>query len=315
MRLLEIHAEDRFSLVNDADRDFPPYAILSHTWGRNDEEVTFGDLVGDAGKNKLGFRKLLFCAKQAWNDGLRFFWVDTCCIDKTSSSELSEAINSMFRWYQKAAKCYAYLSDVSVGDHRRAGLPSEQSWQRSFRNSRWFTRGWTLQELLAPVSVEFFSAEGRRLGSKNSLVRELHDITGIPVQALRGHPLNQFGIEERMQWARGRNTGREEDMAYSLLGIFNVCIPLIYAEGRKSALSRLRKAIHDAAENVDHTYLSASQIDILERRRATQSVESAWEKMLKSRKESGKCFNCGRNYHWEDSCPKPCGRCIVPIMI
>ena len=315
MRLLEIHAEDRFSLVNDADRDFPPYAILSHTWGRNDEEVTFGDLVGDAGKNKLGFRKLLFCAKQAWNDGLRFFWVDTCCIDKTSSSELSEAINSMFRWYQKAAKCYAYLSDVSVGDHRRAGLPPEQSWQRSFRNSRWFTRGWTLQELLAPVSVEFFSAEGQRLGSKNSLVHELHDITGIPVQALRGHPLNQFGIEERMQWARGRNTGREEDMAYSLLGIFNVCIPLIYAEGRKSALSRLRKAIHDAAENVDHTYLSASQIDILERRRATQSVESAWEKMLKSRKESGKCFNCGRNYHWEDSCPKPCGRCIVPIMI
>jgi hypothetical protein len=113
MRLLEHNANGKFSLTEYfIGNNTPKYAILSHTWG--EEEVTFRDLIDDAGKNKAGYEKIRFCAKQAANDGLQYFWVDTCCIDKSSSAELQEAINSMFRWYQKAAKCYVYLLDVST---------------------------------------------------------------------------------------------------------------------------------------------------------------------------------------------------------
>ncbi|EKG18464.1 Heterokaryon incompatibility [Macrophomina phaseolina MS6] len=114
MRLLRLEDDSGFSLVEFSGRDFPQYAILSHTWGADHEEVTFRDLTEGTGKSKAGYRKLTFCAKQAVHDNLQFFWVDTCCIDKSSSAELSEAINSMFRWYQDTARCYVYLSDVSV---------------------------------------------------------------------------------------------------------------------------------------------------------------------------------------------------------
>jgi hypothetical protein len=119
MRLLQVEADGAFSLSEYLGRDIPRYAILSHRWGTDHEEVTFRDFVEGTGKSKAGYRKLTFCGKQAANDGLRFFWIDTCCIDKTSSAELSEAINSMFRWYQHAEKCYVYLSDVSTSDFAR----------------------------------------------------------------------------------------------------------------------------------------------------------------------------------------------------
>ncbi|PSN59940.1 HET-domain-containing protein [Corynespora cassiicola Philippines] len=233
MRLLEL-SNDKFNLVEYA-ADIPPYAILSHTWGANDDEVSFEDLLNDTSQRKEGYKKLYFCGKQAIKDGLRFFWVDTCCINKSSSAELSEAINSMFRWYRNAAKCYVYLSDVA----------STKSTQRGqiLQKSRWFTRGWTLQELIAPPSVEFFSVEGQRLGDKHSLEKTLCDITGIPVSALQGRVLSCFSVKERMLWAEKRETKREEDAAYSLLGIFDIHMPLIYGEGRKNALSRLERKI------------------------------------------------------------------------
>ncbi|KAI9768033.1 MAG: hypothetical protein M1839_004296 [Geoglossum umbratile] len=195
MRLLRLEDDGEFSLVEFVGKNIPCYAVLSHTWGLDDEEVTFNDLVNGMGKSKAGYRKIGFCRQQAANDGLRFFWVDTCCIDKSSSAELSEAINSMFCWYQDAARCYVYLSGVSVGTGR---------WKTAFKKSRWFTRGWTLQELLAPGSVEFFSVEGEPLGDKKSLEQTLHEITGIAAQALRGSPLSYFRTDERMLWAAKR---------------------------------------------------------------------------------------------------------------
>lgn len=243
MRLLELRGGG-FNLTKDIVNNEQPYAILSHTWGDDDEEVTYKDMIEGSGKTKAGYQKILFCGEQAARDGLQYCWVDTCCIDKSNNTELSEAINSMFRWYRNAAKCYVYLSDVSTNDHDddQAGL-SSQAWQSAFRESRWFTRGWTLQELIAPQSVEFFCSNRRWLGDKKSLERQLSEITGITAPALRGTALSAFSVKERMSWAENRETKREEDKAYSLLGIFDVCFPLIYGEGGKNAFWRLREEL------------------------------------------------------------------------
>ncbi|EUC44361.1 hypothetical protein COCMIDRAFT_77060, partial [Bipolaris oryzae ATCC 44560] len=231
MRLIEFENQDKFSVTKDLHNEVPPYAILSHTWEADEEEVTLQDIVTGTGKDKAGYRKTQFCGERAASDGLRYFWVDSCCIDRSNYTELSEAINSMFRWYKHAAKCYVYLTDVSAN--------TEKTWESDFRSSRWFTRGWTLQELLASPEVEFFSREGTKLGTKKSLEQQIHEITGIPIQALAGCPLSDFRIEERLSWAEKRQTKREEDEAYSLLGLFDLHIPLIYGEGRSNARTRL----------------------------------------------------------------------------
>ncbi|KAF2726394.1 heterokaryon incompatibility, partial [Polyplosphaeria fusca] len=142
---------------------------ISHTWGADQEEVTFKDIMETTGRDKIGYEKFQFCRERATSDCLDYFWIDTCCIDKSSSTELSEAINSMFRWYREAAKCYAYLSDVSTDGSIQTGPPSQPTWEAAFQRSRWFTCGWTLQELLAPASVRFYSTDGKLLGDKTSL--------------------------------------------------------------------------------------------------------------------------------------------------
>lgn len=242
MRLLQVDENGEFSLTDDLIDNIPPYAILSHTWGKDHEEVNFKDLTIGPRVTKSGYKKLRFCAEQALRDGLLHFWVDTCCIDKSNSAELQEAINSMFRWYRNAMKCYVYLSDVLTKSHDQLD-PTSRSWEPAFQNSRWFTRGWTLQELLAPSSVEFFCSKGNRLGDRRSLAREIHSITKIAIQALESTPLSEFSIEERMSWAKMRQTKREEDQAYSLLGIFDIHMPLIYGEGAANARNRLQKKI------------------------------------------------------------------------
>ena len=252
MRLLEIKAHGKFSLTEFAGDNIPQYAILSHTWGADSEEVTFKDLDLDlvdlTSKSKVGYDKIRFCGEQAASDGLQYFWVDTCCIDKSSSTELTEAINSMFRWYCEAAKCYVYLSDVSIFDYNGNSHFSQFTWESAFRESRWFTRGWTLQELIAPASVEFFSLEGKRLGDKKSLEQQLFNTTGVALAALRGDALDSFSVEQRMAWAEKRTTKKEEDIAYSLLGIFNVFMPPIYGEGTKHAFYRLNEEIKKHAK-------------------------------------------------------------------
>ena len=141
MRLLE-YSNGKFSLTEDlAGNNIPLYAILSHRWGPNTEEVTFRDLVDGTGEHKTGYKKIRFCAEQARHDGLRYFWVDTCCIDKSNHTELHEAINSMFRWYQNSARCYVYLSDISAADHEEYDQQPELAWEPAFRASKWFTRG------------------------------------------------------------------------------------------------------------------------------------------------------------------------------
>jgi hypothetical protein len=240
MRLLYITGDGRLGWTDDLVGDqIPPYAILSHTWGG--QEVAFKDLQNhrdiqevDA-KLKGGYQNIFFCAAQAKRDGLDYVWVDTCCIDKANNTELSKAINSMFRWYQNAKRCYVFLSDVENDTLEGDG-------ELAFRQSRWFNRGWTLQELLAPHFVEFFSKDGVQLGDKASLKHLVRDITGIPVEALSGSDLSEFDVAKRFSWAANRQTKEEEDGAYCLFGIFGVHLPLIYGEGKENAFERLRSA-------------------------------------------------------------------------
>lgn len=215
--------------------DIPPYAILSHTW--ENDEVSFEDVTEGTGESKAGYRKLEFCAEKARSEGLDFCWVDTCCIDKSNDLELSEALNSMFLWYAESTQCYVYLSDVASNGY------SDEEISLHFRKSRWFTRGWTLLELIAPLSVEFYSRNGYYIGNKWSLARQIHEVTLIPINAFQGAPLSDFGVEERLAWTGNRQTTRDEDAAYCLLGIFDVQMPLTYGEGRAKAFKRLKKKI------------------------------------------------------------------------
>ncbi len=247
MRLLSYRTKDDFELTRFTDDKVPPYAILSHTWTEG-QEVTYAELTAGSGRAKSGYDKLRFCGERAAQDRLQYFWVDTCCIDKATSDELSTAINSMFRWYQRASKCYVYLTDVSVPVDVTDPQVYRITWEHAFRSSRWFTRGWTLQELIAPASVEFFSKEGKRLGSKVSLEQEINEITQIPINVLRGQPLSEVDKEQRMNWAAERVTTMVEDKAYCLLGIFGVFLPLIYGEGEKHALMRLRDEVQRRQE-------------------------------------------------------------------
>ncbi|KAJ9148904.1 Ankyrin [Pleurostoma richardsiae] len=280
MRLLDTST---LRLVNKHEGDIPAYAILSHTWGGDDEEVTFQDiqeastrrfgqlsaLFGHhAALQKAGFAKIRDSARLAESQGYQFIWIDTCCIDKTSSAELSEAINSMFRWYREAAVCYAFLDDVDDGLQNPFRAPAkeanaagagvdheERDLVQSIRSSRWFTRGWTLQELIAPSNVYFYSRSwnllGSRLGDDMSgplspvarFPELLSEITGIDSDVLAGFVvLEDLSVANRMKWAARRQTTRPEDIAYCLMGIFNVNMPLLYGEGHR-AFMRLQEEI------------------------------------------------------------------------
>jgi hypothetical protein len=256
MRLLQLGTNNALSFKEYLVTDLPPFAILSHTWGSDDDEITYLDVVQRRGEKKAGFQKIMFCGQQAKRDGLEYFWVDTCCIDKRSSAELSEAINSMFRWYYLSSRCYVYLQDVPSGlslslsesgvqSGSESGSKVSEGWEMSFKDSRWFTRGWTLQELVAPRHVDFFSREGEMLGSKIELRHTIRDITGISLQVLQGSPVKEISAEQRFDWAKDRRTKREEDEAYSLLGIFDVQMPLIYGEGRSKAMKRLKEHVEN----------------------------------------------------------------------
>jgi hypothetical protein len=213
--------------------DIPRYAILSHRW--SDEEILYSDFRKQRNSHFRGYQKVLAACKLARDDGYAFMWVDTCCIDKRSSAELSEAINSMFRWYGSAEVCYAYLEDV--------GNMYESGGEDMFARSAWFTRGWTLQELIAPSEIHFYDRTWHFIGAKSAILERLARITGISAIALRRDvPLSQFTVAERLSWAATRMTTRVEDHAYSLLGLLDVNMPLLYGEGRK-AFARLQENI------------------------------------------------------------------------
>ncbi|KAH7414029.1 heterokaryon incompatibility protein-domain-containing protein [Phaeosphaeria sp. MPI-PUGE-AT-0046c] len=231
MWLLRLDGGGQFSLV-EFTGNIPPYAILSHTWGPDSEEVTYEDIINGTGRDKIGYQKIRFCGSQASKDGLQYFWIDTCCIDKKSSAELTESINSMFEWYRRAAVCYVALGDLSPGCVLT----------RELGDCRWFKRGWTLQELLAPIQVQFFDSTWIFIGSRDSLVGLISKITGIAAEFVAEGRLESASVAIKMSWAAQRETKRIEDRAYSLLGIFDVNMSLIYGEGMK-AFRRLQEEI------------------------------------------------------------------------
>ena len=222
------------------------YAILSHTWG--EEEVSLHQYSTPKARSMAGYRKIKHSCALALRSRLPYLWVDTCCIDKSSSAELSEAINSMYKWYRDAAICYVYLSDMERchEDQSEDGLDqSEDGLDLSkcfgkLRKCRWFTRGWTLQELLAPQHVEFYDQDWKSIGTKETMWDLLSRITGVePVHLWKSQ---KASVAQKMSWAANRQTTRTEDIAYSLLGLFNVNMPLLYGEGEK-AFRRLQHEI------------------------------------------------------------------------
>ncbi|KAL9628229.1 MAG: hypothetical protein Q9204_006020 [Flavoplaca sp. TL-2023a] len=235
MRLL--HTE-RLDFQEFFDSQTPKYAILSHRWTGN--EVSFQDFDHCKEEQRPNFDKISNCCSLAKNNGYEWVWIDTCCIDKKSSAELSEAINSMYAWYEKADVCYVYLVDVSwSGDW--------ETTREEFRGSAWFTRGWTLQELLAPKEVMFFDLDWKLIGNKNrsyhgrSLNPDISDVTGISDDNLRHPPTSQC-VARKLSWVSKRSTTRVEDMAYCMLGLCSVNMPLLYGEGQKAFL-RLQSEI------------------------------------------------------------------------
>ncbi|RYP39982.1 hypothetical protein DL767_001916 [Monosporascus sp. MG133] len=248
MWLLNARSRELEEYIGDR---IPPYAILSHTW--SDLEITFQGLAKPDHATEPAYAKIEGCCQQALRDGHEYVWIDTCCIDKSSSAELSEAINSMYQWYKGSRVCYVYLADVSASDD-----PFREG--SEFRRSRWFKRGWTLQELLAPSNLCFLDKNwdhllelrllmkpresSRVMWSAFNLKSEwalLSQITGIPAEAIGGH-LSPFCAAARLGWAAERKTTRVEDVAYSLLGLLDVNMPLLYGEGHK-AFRRLQEEI------------------------------------------------------------------------
>lgn len=231
MRLLNVHTYKLHTFYGDA---IPKYAILSHTWLAADEEVTFLHLQTQEAatwRRLPGAKKIFYTCQQARDDGHTWAWVDTCCIDKSNNAELSEAINSMFRWYQRSEVCYVYLSDYVC-------RPNSDLF-----TSRWWTRAWTLQELVAPECVQFFDAHWQDIGTKSARADDIAPRMSIDVGTLRdSKQMYSQCVAQRMSWAAHREATREEDLAYSLLGIFNINMTMQYGEGEK-AFVRLQQEI------------------------------------------------------------------------
>jgi len=229
----------------------PPYAILSHVWVG--DEVLFRDLADlSVAKGKKGWVKVDYTCQQARKDGLQWVWIDSCCIDKSSSAELSEAINSMYNWYAMSSVCYVYLSDfASTATVRDDATDAETlAAKDELRMCRWWTRGWTLQELLAPRTLCFYSKSWTEVGHLFSLTATVSEITGIEMNVLLGiKPLRDVCGATKMSWAAHRQTTRPEDEAYCLLGIFDINMPLLYGEGRR-AFARLLEEIMRASSDL-----------------------------------------------------------------
>lgn len=235
MRLINVNS---MRLESFDSEPLPPYAVLSHTWGREEDELSYSDVChGRFNTHSRGLAKLRGCRMQALRHRLEYVWIDTCCIDQANAVEVTEAINSMFRWYQNASVCYVYLSELA-SPYDFQGLPKD------LPVTSWFRRGWTLQELLAPKRLEFYDMRWRLVGDRSRLASIIEGITGIPLEFLtEPRALSEASIAQRMSWAARRVTRREEDTAYCLLGIFNVAMPMIYGEGKIGAFARLQREI------------------------------------------------------------------------
>ncbi|RYC63731.1 hypothetical protein CHU98_g2471 [Xylaria longipes] len=250
------------------------YAILSHTWEK--EELSFEQLRNPHStfleeiQNSPAFLKIIGTCKLASQHGLSYAWVDTCCIDKSSSAELSEAINSMFRYCQDAAFCIAFISDLP---HSPDPVTLNADFESQFPRCRWLTRGWTLQELIAPAQVYFYDSTWSLRGSKNDWKSLMFKETGIDEAILETpNGLRLVPVARRMSWVSKRQTTRPEDIAYCLLGIFDVNMPLIYGEGRK-AFTRLQEEI--AKDSCDLSLFAWQLLDSFQNYRGILAISPA----------------------------------------
>lgn len=249
MRLLNASTVE---LHEFAETEVPRYAILSHRWG--EQEVSMQELTTlGAGRthNSRGYTKIKRACALAKHYELQYIWIDTCCIDKTSSAELSEAINSMYHWYAQSVLCFAHLADIElrplVPAHHEDSVDSECcAGSKSFVDSEWFRRGWTLQELLAPVNLLFFDANWQEIGMRSALAPHITEATKIAPDFLRQErDIHEASIAQRMSWASLRKTTRVEDIAYCLMGLFDVNMPLLYGEGKKAFLRLQQELIRN----------------------------------------------------------------------
>ncbi|KAK3677079.1 hypothetical protein LTR78_003284 [Recurvomyces mirabilis] len=249
MHLLYTDKDGKLALKQVLTSEAGSYAILSHRW--RDGEVTFQDMQQPSVEveNKPGYRKLRKCMHQARKDGWKTCWIDTCCINKESSAELQEAINSMWTWYANARVCYAYLDDIEIVKKDSVVTESDlitlgnAQKVEGFSSSGWFGRGWTLQELLAPRVVEFYDKTWQWVGSKRDLSSHINSITGIdPGFLVRPQTVRNCSVALRLSWAATRTTTRIEDAAYCLLGLLDINMPLLYGEGNK-AFKRLQEEV------------------------------------------------------------------------
>ncbi|KIJ58275.1 hypothetical protein HYDPIDRAFT_34346 [Hydnomerulius pinastri MD-312] len=243
-------------------RRYLKYAIFSHRWDIG--EPLFYELSSKRHGQKptpvgLGYQKLVKFCEKAKKYGCEYVWSDTCCINKESSSELDEAIRSMYRWYQRAEVCIAYLAQSSSLE--------------DFGREPWFTRGWTLQELLAPKRMRFYGKDWKPLCTSDdeddeedegdeespqsandkdnhSILDAIGNVTGISRGDVQDFFPSCIGVPERMRWASKRKTTRIEDVAYSLMGIFDVSMPIAYGEGDR-AFYRLLEVIAQESGKAD----------------------------------------------------------------
>ena len=258
-------------VLNFRDDEKTDYAILSHRWMKEEVEVDYREMIKLAKmtveeRNEIrqrdGYRKIHQSCEQARANGYEWLWVDTCCIDKRSSAELSEAINSMYRWYQNAKVCYAYLHDVPGPSFPTAS--DEEKYPKFNGWPEWFSRGWTLQELIAPSNVQFFNKDWQSIGDKRAHAPTLRNITGIPEHILiHGLFGNRPCVAQIMSWAARRTTTRVEDRAYSLMGLLNVNMPMLYGEGKK-AFHRLQLEIIRASNDQSIFAWDVSRIEYLQ---------------------------------------------------
>lgn len=235
MWLIDVYTRRLREFVGDKT---PSYGILSHTWV-DGQEVTFQEMTAAAGRQgagsvKTGWQKIDRTCLQAARSGLEYVWVDTCCINKTSSAELSEAINSMFQWYKRAAVCYVFLPDLTIS---APALEPGEKLQAAIEHCRWFARSWTLQELIAPLHIHFFNREWELCFTKASAAAVLAAITGIDTDILEHKKdLSAVSVAQKMSWAATRESTRIEDASYSLMGIFQINMPLLYGEEERAFL-------------------------------------------------------------------------------
>ncbi|QIX01517.1 hypothetical protein AMS68_007034 [Peltaster fructicola] len=213
-------------------RETCEYAILSHRWIEEEvgDEITFATLEhaktnGPTSRQAASWSKMEKACEQARNDRLKYIWIDTICIDKNDIQELGRSLNSMFDWYARAKICYVYLQDA------------KRTIQRAGTNyySEWFERGWTLQELLAPSEMVFYDMDWCRLGTRTELAPHLSNASKIDVDYLkRPGSFREASVATKMSWMAGRSTKYVEDITFSMLGILNVKLPYIPAEGAQA---------------------------------------------------------------------------------